>query len=763
MSYSFENLSHADFEDLVRDLIGCELEVRFEAFSAGPDGGIDGRHAKGAKTIVLQAKHYCNSPYASLRAAMKRERASIEKLVPNRYLLATSRTITPGNKSELAKLIGPALKRLSDIFSPTDLNGLLRKFPEIEKANVKLWLSSSAVMERIIRSGVFAYTAASRSEIEDKVKIYAQNPSFSEARQRLEANHVIIISGPPGVGKTTLAEMLAYAYISEEWEFVAIRSLDDGFSRIVDTKPQVFFFDDFLGKIALDTRSLANKDSELAKFIRRVRKSRNARFILTTRAYILEEARRISEHLADRGLEITKYLLDVGAYTRRIRARILYNHLVVAKLPIEYRRALTNVAVLSEIIDHPNYNPRIIEAMTDLIRLQEIKPEAYGAAFIEALNNPHQIWDIAFRTHIPAMCRHLLLGLFFCSQYGTELGELKVVFDALHPALCRHFGLPHDPKDFEESVRVLEGSFIKIRERTVSFLNPSVRDYLTAYLNDSKLLTIFASVAPRFNWARELWRHVHHDSDRFSTENDLALAQGLAGMCHTEKFPLRRQSAEPPYHSYPYDLYPSQRIELLLDWAVVADNEAFSQSAITLLKQAEYTAWSDGTKLIDLFLAVRNDEFYKNLKQAMSIVDLLEEGIVGILRDDYVPSDDLESMCDRIEENRNEFSTDVISAMREAIVREIESAYERTAGMDSESTLSDHATILEKLGNRIGLSRTVIEDALLKVEERIGEVRDDTSDAESPQLTGRRADEEAFDNTALKNLFAPLAGDTDML
>ncbi|WP_376707276.1 nSTAND3 domain-containing NTPase [Bradyrhizobium vignae] len=178
-----------------------------------------------------------------------------------------------------------------------------------------------------------------------------------------------MISGPPGVGKTTLAEMLAYAYISEEWEFVAIRSLDDGFSRIVDTKQQVFFFDDFLGKIALDTRSLANKDSELAKFIRRVRKSRNARFILTTRAYILEEARRMSEHLADRGLEITKYLLDVGAYTRRIRARILYNHLVVAKPPIEYRRALTDVTVLGEIIDHPNYNPRIIEAMTDMIRI----------------------------------------------------------------------------------------------------------------------------------------------------------------------------------------------------------------------------------------------------------------------------------------------------------------------------------------------------------------------------------------------------------
>jgi hypothetical protein len=45
MPYGFENLSPADFEDLVRSLVGRELSVRFEAFAAGPDGGMDGRHA----------------------------------------------------------------------------------------------------------------------------------------------------------------------------------------------------------------------------------------------------------------------------------------------------------------------------------------------------------------------------------------------------------------------------------------------------------------------------------------------------------------------------------------------------------------------------------------------------------------------------------------------------------------------------------------------------------------------------------------------
>ena len=417
---------------------------------------MDGRHAKGARSVIIQAKHYVGSTFAVLGTALKRERTAIDKLSPKRYLLATSRSLTPRNKASLAGILGPWLKGLGDIFGPADLNGLLRKFPDVEKNNIKLWLSSSAVLERIVQSAAFAFTAMSRAEIETKVKVYAANPSFAEAKQKLESNHVIIISGPPGVGKTTLAEMLSYAYIGEEWEFVAVRSLDDDFAKIVDTKKQVFFFDDFLGKIALDVRSLANKDSELAKFIKRVRSSTNGRFILTTRAYIFEEARRFSEHLADQRLDITRYLLDVGIYTRRIKARILYNHLIVASPPKEHIQALTKEGVLAKIIDHKNYNPRIIEAMTDVLRLKEIQADSYAETFIDALDNPHQLWDVAFRTHISPMCRHLLFGLFFGSEYGVSIDDLKTTFNALHPALCASHGLSHDAKDFEDSVKVLE-------------------------------------------------------------------------------------------------------------------------------------------------------------------------------------------------------------------------------------------------------------------------------------------------------------------
>jgi hypothetical protein len=94
--------------------------------------------------------------------------------------------------------------------------------------------------------------------------------------------------------------MVSYNYLNDGWRFYAINSLEDGFAKIEDDKPTVFFFDDFLGRIELDRQALLQRDTALSIFVKRVRRTKNARFILTTRAHIFEEARRLSDHVKDK-------------------------------------------------------------------------------------------------------------------------------------------------------------------------------------------------------------------------------------------------------------------------------------------------------------------------------------------------------------------------------------------------------------------------------------------------------------------------------
>ncbi|MFK4723968.1 hypothetical protein ABIE89_005068 [Bradyrhizobium niftali] len=192
---------------------------------------------------------------------------------------------------------------------------------------------------------------------------------------------------------------------------------------------------------------------------------------------------------------------------------------------------------------------------------------------------------MSFRSHIPRKCQHLLYSLFFCADYGVLIDELQVIFNGLHQFVSSKYAVPHDSSDFEESLRILEGGYIAIRDRLVSFINPSLRDYLSDRLDDVDLICDFASAAQKADWASRLWDYVRIDK-LWSPQRHTQVARcflPLAARFH--ELPGCIPSQTTPNAWEYHDIGDAERISLLLTWRACSGDAQFEQLALALATQ----------------------------------------------------------------------------------------------------------------------------------------------------------------------------------
>ncbi|MFA5974800.1 MAG: restriction endonuclease [Elusimicrobiota bacterium] len=510
--YNFESLSPYDFEILIRDLLQAERRITFESFRTGRDGGIDFRYAPNTKhRVIVQAKHFASSGWASLRSHLKREELpKIHRLKPKRYLLTTSVPLSRAQKDQLHTLLAGFCRSTADIYGREDLNNLIRKFPEIERRNFKLWLTSSTVLERILHAKVFNQSVLALEGIRRKVRYYVQNRSFFDAKSLLKNRHCCIIAGIPGIGKTTLAEILLVDHVTRGYEVYKIgESLGDALEVYRPTRKQLFFYDDFLGQVAIKNKLVKNEDQTLVDFMGVVSRSSRTRFILTTREFILHQAQNIYEKLSDNTFSVNRYVLNLSAYTRFDRAKILFNHIHFSELPATYKAALLEDKNYMAIIDHENFSPRIIDWMTDHARLMCLSPGSYFSQFLQNLDNPEALWAHAFRHQLSNEARDLLL-LMGSMPHEVLTDDLHKAFLDFHQRRAERYRFVCSPQDFRRALKELEGNFIQIALfkdcHQVSFHNPSVRDFIVTYLKtDRDEILELAEAAVFFEQLTILW------------------------------------------------------------------------------------------------------------------------------------------------------------------------------------------------------------------------------------------------------------------
>lgn len=506
----YERLADNEFEDLVGDLIG-EVEGHvYERFKRGRDLGIDLRHIDGEEVDVIQCKHYPNSTLSHLRAAARKEADRLKALdvPPSRYRFVTSLGLTPGNKKELATILsGPWLTGPGDVLGVDDLEALLDAKPTVERRHVKLWLAGGTALSTLLNADVYNRSRALLDTIAAVLPLYVQTDAFLRAHEKLGKEHVCLISGRPGIGKTTLAQMLVADATSQGFEPIEVSyDVNEAWEVFDPEQKQIFYYDDFLGTTTLGELK-KNEDQRLVRFIAAVATNPNSLFVLTTREYIYRQARKLYESFERSGIDGTRFLLRLSDYQRLDRAKILYNHVFhAANLPVETRHSLVNGNGYLRIVDHRLFNPRLIEAITSGYSDDEV---AEGIDFVDyavaVLDDPEVLWRRVYENQLLDPERALAQALVTMSL-PAQVGDLEQAYVSLATTL----GLPAGKTDFDAALAVLDDSLIETtmpeNQHIANFVNPGVEDFIRGRLVGSQP-ALMASVASAvfFDQLRTLW------------------------------------------------------------------------------------------------------------------------------------------------------------------------------------------------------------------------------------------------------------------
>lgn len=493
--YTFETLNDKEFEVLTVDLLSKEFNTHIERFKSGRDGGIDGRFFEGSVEngfVIIQCKHWLKSGIKALVAeCQKHEAKKVIKLNPSRYVFVTSLALSAQNKKDISDAFSPYVKNESDIIGNEDINSLLAKHPDVERQHYKLWLAGTNVLQSILSNDVLGRSGFQLEEIQEFLPKYVRTENHKKAFEKLEELGSIIINGEPGIGKTTLAEQMCFEYASQGYQLVVVHESIIEAEKIYNPEwQQIFYFDDFLGSNFLSAID-AKQDSHIVSFMKRVSKDSSKRFILTTRSNILNQGKRLSEKFEQGNLDRNEYEIKIQSLTEFDRAQILYNHIYFSDLSEDFIQQIYIDKRYRSIISHKNFNPRLIEFITDAIKVEkEASPEVYWDYIQKSLDNPKDIWRGMIETQISDLDRHIVIAIVLNSSPVSEEQIVTLLTNLKELGLDTTSEYPTIGNIMRGLVgSVLNRNISQDGQVTYSLFNPSIADFvisdfvISEYLN----------------------------------------------------------------------------------------------------------------------------------------------------------------------------------------------------------------------------------------------------------------------------------------
>ncbi len=501
-SYRLDELGWLQFERLCGLVLAQEAGLADLTWLGRADRG---RVALVDSDVVLAATEVrLRGPFAVAVVWVRSDAASVDRLahlcagvlsVPSELgcwfdqVLVLTNLDAPEARSALAGCFGE--DRAFAVLGAGELGGSLDRHPELRAAMPPtLGLRD---LDGLIDPEVGGRSTLERLSAQQLARVFWPTHAYERARTVLRRHRFVVLTGPPEMGKTAIARMIALAQLTDGWEAHECTSPERVWELFDGRRRQVFVADDAFGSTEYRPDAAELWARELGPMLQAL--DDRHWLIWTSRPAPLKAGlRRVQrERGAEQFPAPGEVLVDASELDLAEKTLILFRHAKNHKAD-RVARSLVRSAGVS-IVEHPHFTPerirRLVAERLDELSAAARRGEVSVLAIVEdELARPTDAMRTSFQA-LEAEHRELLVALLDAPAGLIDERELAATVRRHHAG-----GLRRPPG---ELIDRLTDHFLRVTPLGIDWVHPSWRDLVIAELRED------AAARRRFLSACGLW------------------------------------------------------------------------------------------------------------------------------------------------------------------------------------------------------------------------------------------------------------------